>query len=189
MSKPKLIIVEGAQGSGKSTICRELREQMTSTTLISLSGTSDKSKGGAWKCYEYHSAILNTLFDISHCGLNTILERSHLSERVYCELGYKPYTFIEQAKNLNAKLRFLATKYDVHIFVLTCAKSEYEKRLQRDKGSYIGFSVESSLKQQDAYLLELKNIEESYPSISCYVVDNTTLTAKETADYLISTIY
>lgn len=187
-NKPKLIIVEGAQGSGKSTICRHMREKMTSTLLLSLSGVADKTKEGAWKSYEYHSAFLNTLFDISNCGLNTILERSYLSERVYAKLGIKPYTFEEQTKALNCRLRFLATKYDVHLFILTCAESEYEARLQRDKGSYVGFSVQSSLDQQDAYLSELKNIEETYPSINCYVVDNTTLTAEETAEHLISTV-
>ena len=71
-NKPKLIIVEGAQGSGKSPICRHMREKMTSTLLLSLSGVADKTKDGAWKSYEYHSAFLNTLFDISNCGLNTI---------------------------------------------------------------------------------------------------------------------
>ena len=35
--KPKLIFIEGACGSGKSTICRELREKMKYTTLLDLS--------------------------------------------------------------------------------------------------------------------------------------------------------
>ena len=30
--KPKLIFIEGCQASGKSTICRELREKMKYTT-------------------------------------------------------------------------------------------------------------------------------------------------------------
>ena len=188
-NKPKLIIVDGAQGVGKSSVSRALREKMTSTLLFSLSGVADKTKSGAWKSYEYHSSILNTIFDISRCDLNVILERSHLSERVFCKLGFKPYTFEEQTKALNARIKFLTVNYDVHVVILTCNKSEYAERLKREKGEYFEFNVQSSLDQQESYLLELATIEETYPAVHCHVVDNTTLSAEETANYLISTIF
>ena len=46
MNKPKLIIIDSAQASGKSTVCNHLREQMTSTNLLSLSGVADKTITG-----------------------------------------------------------------------------------------------------------------------------------------------
>ena len=42
-NKPKLIFIEGCQASGKSSICRELREKMKYSTLLYLSAIEDKT--------------------------------------------------------------------------------------------------------------------------------------------------
>ena len=52
-NRPKLIIVEGANGVGKSTVSNHLREQMTSTNLLSLSGVADKTITGSTKSEIY----------------------------------------------------------------------------------------------------------------------------------------
>ena len=49
--KPKLIIVEGAQGVGKGTVTNMLREKVPYSTLMRLSGIKDKTKEtGLKKC-------------------------------------------------------------------------------------------------------------------------------------------
>ena len=44
--KNKLIIVEGPQGTGKTTLTNYLREKLSGSNLYRLSGQKDKSKKG-----------------------------------------------------------------------------------------------------------------------------------------------
>ena len=44
--KSKLIIVEGPQGTGKTTLTNYLRENLASSNLYRLSGQKDKSEKG-----------------------------------------------------------------------------------------------------------------------------------------------
>ena len=74
-NKPKLIIVEGANGVGKSTVSDYLREQMTSTNLLSLSGVADKTITGSTKSEIYHHQVLDMIRNTSKCSLNYILCR------------------------------------------------------------------------------------------------------------------
>ena len=50
--KPKLIFIEGSQGCGKSTICKELREKMKYSTLMDLSAIEDKTESGERAMYK-----------------------------------------------------------------------------------------------------------------------------------------
>ena len=80
MSKPKLIIVEGAIGSGKSSLSRLLRENMKHTTLLSLSSIGDNTD---FNYFSYHANILNLALELRGNNQNIILERSFISNRVY----------------------------------------------------------------------------------------------------------
>ena len=44
MERSKVIIVEGPQGAGKTTLTNMLRELITSTNLIRMSGVKDKTE-------------------------------------------------------------------------------------------------------------------------------------------------
>ena len=55
MGKPKLIIVEGAIGSGKSTLSRSLRENIPNSTLLDLGSIGNDSQAHS---FIYHSNIL-----------------------------------------------------------------------------------------------------------------------------------
>ena len=44
MERSKVIIVEGPQGAGKTTLTNRLRELITSTNLIRMSGVKDKTE-------------------------------------------------------------------------------------------------------------------------------------------------
>lgn len=173
--KNKVIIVEGSQGTGKSTISTILREQMPYTNLLRLSGTSDKTAEGKNKVYNIRIAELDMIRNSRFCDINFILDRSYLSEVVYCKIGYKDYTFEEESLNLNNFLDDLTNYYDVYVLVLTATPEEFESRLNRDKPEFLNlkFNTESSTRQQDAYLAEMKSIRRKYDNISCFEVPTT----------------
>ena len=171
--KNKVIIVEGAQGVGKGTITNILREQMPYTNLLRLSGTSDKSKDGLKKVYNIRHTEICYLMETAGCDINYILDRSHLSEAVYCKLGYKNYYFEQETKSLNAHLNHLTKHYDVHVIVLTAYPHDFSFRLRRDKPEFLDlkFDSQNSLNQQNAYLSELKALQRDYPAINCHEVN------------------
>ena len=60
-NKPKLIFIEGAQATGKSSITKELREKLKYTTMLDLSAIGDKSFEGRDKMHKYHKSILEMI--------------------------------------------------------------------------------------------------------------------------------
>jgi uridine kinase len=64
-NKPYILLVEGACGTGKSTVCRELREQMKYVTLMDLNGIGDKTEEAQHKMFKYHNQILD-MFDYTN---------------------------------------------------------------------------------------------------------------------------
>ena len=59
MSKSKIIIVEGAQGAGKTTITDYLRNTVKHTNLYRLSGVSDSSITGLEKSKKMYYDLLD----------------------------------------------------------------------------------------------------------------------------------
>ena len=57
MANSKIIIVEGAQGAGKTTITDFLRYSIKYTNLYRLTGTSDSSEDGKKKFIEIYKNI------------------------------------------------------------------------------------------------------------------------------------
>ena len=72
MDKPFIVFIEGAQGTGKSTVCRELREQMKYVTLLDLNGIGDKTESGEYKMFSYHNTVID-MFDYSKFYLILVL--------------------------------------------------------------------------------------------------------------------
>lgn len=188
-NKPKLIIIDGSCGVGKSTVCNHLREQMTSTNLLSLSGVADKTITGSTKSEIYHHQVLDMIRNTSKCSLNYILCRSFMSEKVYCNLGIKPYSFQREYDVLVESLQNLTIHYDVYFFVLVADSVAYEERLKRNKGEYVKFSVDNSLRQQEQYVAELVKLRESAPSVECRFVSTMNRTSEETAQSIMDFIY
>ena len=156
--KPKLIFIEGAQASGKSTICKELREKLKYTTLMDLSAIEDKTESGERAMYKYHSSILDMFDDTKYCGMNYVVCRSFMSEKIYCNLGYKPYSFDGFYRVLVKELGYLTRYYDVYFILLTTNQYDLSIRLKRDKAEYHKFSVENSLVQQEEYQKEFRKL-------------------------------
>ena len=100
-----------------------------------------------------------------------IFDRTFFSEEVYSRLGFKTYSFHELYEELLKKLNSL--NFDIYFVVLYLKNTnEYEKRIQRDKGVYQKFSVESSIKQQEEYLKLADEVEKTAPNIKVIRFDN-----------------
>lgn len=163
MEKSRIIIVEGAQGAGKSTTTNLLRETLTSVNLVRMSGVRDKGVTGKEKSFLVHLSTLEMMDKLDECEINFVLDRSFLSEVLYCDLGFKPYTSEGWQEYFGPVLNSLNKKYKLEYVLLKPDKDELEERLgKRSKGEYQPFKVESSLKQTAKYieLLEDKFFED-----------------------------
>lgn len=175
MNKPFLIFVEGSQGVGKSTVCRELREQLKYTTLLDLSAIGDKTEEAQHKMFKYHNQILDMFDYTKFCEMNYVCCRSFLSERIYCNLGFKPYSFDRYLNVLINNVDYLTKWYDVYFVLLLATEEDLKIRLNRDKFAYQSFSVESSLAQQKQYQKEFMNLAKMNTSIKVYEIENDNL--------------
>jgi len=170
----RVIIVEGPQGVGKTTLTNWLREQMLSTVLIRLTGVGDKSKLGEWKSFQYHYSILRAISDSFQCSVDFVLDRSFITEQVYTQLGYKPYRFDNRFKVLSKFLeRSVANNYEVFIFNLSVSVgSDIADRLHRSKPAYHEFSLQSSIEQQVMYEGVIGAMSKSFcPHVKVYNID------------------
>lgn len=176
--KPTVIIVEGMQGVGKGAITTLLRENIPYSTLMRLSGIADKSKEtGLEKVFQLRMSELDFIKSNANSETTFILDRSYLSEKVYCNLGYKEYDFQQQTNILNEKLNELTEFFNVYIVVLALednAEEILKERLKRDKADFphSKFNVENSLKQQTEYINEVFKIWQDYSNIKTGIIYN-----------------
>lgn len=158
----KCIIIEGPQGIGKTTLVNYLRENIPSSNLYRLSGIKDKTITGKEKNHKMYLALFKYMEDISNSDINLIFDRHFFSEQVYSSLGFKDYDFTDVYEELLDK--FSKLNYDVYYFSLYLNDINiYKKRLERESHhGYQSFSIESSVKQQEAYkklLTEVKKLK------------------------------
>lgn len=146
-----IIIIEGPQGVGKSTLANFLRDNLPTTNLYRLSGIKDKSEAGKEKNKVMYLGLVNYMESLEETELNLVFDRTFFSEQVYCMLGYKDYKFDDVYKRLLRKLA--ALDYNIY-FIALYLKDEnlYEKRLRRTHHNYQSFSLKNSVDQQNAYL-------------------------------------
>ena len=89
MDKNRLIIIEGPQGTGKTTLANYLRENIPSSNLYRLSGQKDKSKTGKLISKKMYLALLSYLKQMQDIPMDIIFDRTFFTEEVYARLGYK----------------------------------------------------------------------------------------------------
>lgn len=183
----KVIIVEGAQGVGKTSVTRLLREKMTYTVLISLTGTPDKTPSGEKKVYIEHYSVLQMIDQCKHSDLNFVLDRSFITEKVYCKLNYTEYDF-SSSNALMEYLNHLGEDYDVYYVTLVANANTLEQRLHRDKPQHANviFNHMTSLNQQNEYLNIAKHIMDEYPSIKVRCIDSVSKTPEQIAQEIIN---
>lgn len=167
--KDTIIIVEGPQGAGKTTFTNYLREKIGSADLYRLTGIKDKTETGYPKIKKKYLKLLEY---IDNCtDVNMIFDRTFFSEEIYSRLGYKEYSFHDIYTELLQKLDKL--NFEIYFVALYLKDtSEYEKRIKRNKFEYQKFELESSIKQQEAYLDLADEIERETKNIKVIKFNN-----------------
>ena len=89
MEKSKLIIVEGPQGVGKTTITDYIRDTLKHTNLYRLNGISDSTVSGLEKSIRMYENLLEYLKKMENNNINLLFDRTFFSEENYCRLGFK----------------------------------------------------------------------------------------------------
>lgn len=175
MTKPKIIIVEAPQGGWKTTVTNNLRNDLTCSNLLRLSG--GKSMDSSVPVFRYYSDLMDFIAKSHNAGMNFILDRFYFSEQVYCRMGFKNYKFDAESLILSHKLRNLQTHYDVYFILLVTTEERYKERLNRNKPVYekAVFSSESSMKQQGHYI----DIFDSLELDNKLMIDTSWTTSKE----------
>ncbi|KJH58767.1 hypothetical protein [Bacillus licheniformis] len=157
-----LIILEGARGTGKSSVAYKLRQRLKHSTLINPTGFHEDGDKGLAKISNYYEGIFDLLYKWKArvSDNTTILDRFFPTEMVFSSL-YKEYDFHQKFKSLCKLLPTLDE--DIYIFFFTVSNKEVLKeRLKRDKIQFgqVEESVEESLKQQDAYFKYINKLKE-----------------------------
>ena len=174
MANSKLIVVEGAQGAGKTTITDYIRHTLKYTNLYRLSGTADSTPTGLQKSKEMYTDLLEYIKKLENKSINLLFDRTFFTEENYCRLGKKQYTFTEVYNKLLEEF----SRLDFEIYYITLYledTAQYQKRLIRDEKAnidYSKFGVENSIQQQKIYLEMAKEIKEKYPQIKTIEIKN-----------------
>ena len=174
MANSKIIIVEGAQGAGKTTITDYIRHAIPYTNLYRSSGTADSTPTGRAKSEKMYIDLVDYIEKLQNMSINLLFDRTFFTEEIYCRLGFKEYTFSDIYEKLLNRL----ANMDFEIYYITLYLSdenEFEKRLNRAgkaKNAYAKFNKQSSINQQNAYLKMADEIAEKYPQINVVKLDN-----------------
>ena len=174
MANSKIIIVEGAQGAGKTTITDYIRHAIPYTNLYRLNGTADSSPTGREKSKKMYCDLVDYIEKMQNMSINLLFDRTFFTEEIYCRLGFKEYTFSDIYEELLDRL----SKMDFEIYYITLYlknENEFEKRLLRgDKTitKYAKFDKQSSINQQNEYLKLADEIALKYPNINVIKIDN-----------------
>ena len=174
MANSKIIILEGPQGVGKTTITDYIRNVIPYTNLYRLSGTADTTKTGKEKAKIMYEDLVDYIEKLQNKSVNLLFDRTFFTEEVYYRLGFKEYTFTDVYNNLLDRL----AKMDCDIYYITLYLSdenEFAKRLDREgkaKVKYTEFNKKSSVNQQNEYLKLADEIKEKYKNINVIKIDN-----------------
>lgn len=170
-NRGNIIIIEGPQGVGKSTMANFLRDNLASSNLYRLTGIKDKTKTGYDKNKRMYLNLLNYMEELEDTELNLIFDRTFFTEQVYCLLGFKEYKFDDVYERLIQKLN--ALDFNIYYVVLYLNDTSiYEKRLKRQHHQYQAFSIESSVNQQNTYLKLADNLKEANINVLKIATDN-----------------
>ncbi len=174
MANSKIIIVEGPQGVGKTTITDYIRHAIPYTNLYRLSGTADTSPEGKEKARIMYEDLLEYVEKLQNKSINLLFDRTFFTEEIFCRLGFKEYSFTDVFDKLIDKL----AKMDFDIYYITLYLSnpeEFTNRLNRKgktKVKYTEFNKNSSSNQQNEYLKLAEEIKEKYKNINVVNIDN-----------------
>ncbi|MFI3260253.1 MAG: hypothetical protein R3Y13_00845 [bacterium] len=174
MANSKLIIVEGPQGVGKTTVTDFLRNTLAGTNLYRLSGTSDSTPTGKQKAKDMYEHLMGYTKGLENKSINLVFDRTFFTEENYCRLGKKDYIFTDVYEELLKEFNNLDFEiYYINLYLNE--KEDYKKRLLReDKANvkYAAFSVENSVKQEEIYQQMSDEIKGNYKNINVLDLNN-----------------
>lgn len=154
----KFIIVEGANGVGKSTFVSKLKDKLPNCGILKLTGLPGDTETAFYKTKLYHNSVYNFMLSVKDLPGYMILDRCYLSEQVMATL-YKGWTFEDESKYYNRMIEIQGL--EVTYVFLWASVEEFRERLKRDKVTYndISYKANSSIAQQDKY----REIYEKFP--------------------------
>lgn len=146
-NRNRMIIVEGPQGTGKSTLADYLRDNIPGANFYKLSSQKDKSLSGKEFSTYMYQILLDYLEKMSIVPMDMIFDRNFFSEEVYARLGYKEYSFTDVYCSLVERL--IKMNYEIYLVLLYLNNPElYLQRLRRSQHhNYQEFSVQNSINQ------------------------------------------
>ena len=151
MANSKLIIVEGPQGAGKTTVTDFIRHGLKYTNLYRLCGTSDSTPSGKEKAKDMYVDLLDYIKRMENKSINLVFDRTFFTEEIYCRLDFKQYKFSDVYEDLLEK--FSKLDFDIYYITLYLENTDlFANRLSRDGKAvldYAKFTIESSINQQN----------------------------------------
>lgn len=176
MANSKLIVVEGPQGAGKTTVTDYIRHGLKYTNLYRLCGTADSSPTGKQKAKDMYWDLLEYIEKMENKSINLVFDRTFFTEEIYSRLKFKEYNFSDEYEKLLNKFNTL--DFDIYYITLYLEDTElFKKRLVRDDKAitdYAKFNIDSSKKQQEQYLKMADEISLKYTNIKVFKVSNDT---------------
>lgn len=157
----KITIIEGARGSGKSTLTHKLRNALTNTILINPTGYNQDSLEGKQHTVKHYDNLLTFLqyegYDNS--PFNYLFDRIFFSERVYASLYKQSYDYDAEFQSSLKRLEGIANMpgVEVQVILLTGDDDYFKRNLQREGKAHLfdkedlADSIEESIRQQEAY--------------------------------------
>ena len=176
MANSKLIVIEGPQGAGKTTVTDYIRHSLKYTNLYRLCGTSDSSPSGLQKAKDMYVDLLDYVEKLQNKSINLLFDRTFFTEEIYSRLKFKQYDFSPVYEELVEK--FNSLDFDIYYITLYLEDTNlFTNRLARDGKAvpeYAKFTIESSVKQQEQYLKMADEISSKYSNIKVFKVSNDT---------------
>jgi deoxyguanosine kinase len=146
----KVLIIEGHRLTGKSTICRYLRNNVNYSTLINPTGFPDRGEKGLHKISLYYQRWVNFLSEFKDEDILFIFDRFMFSEVVYSRL-YKDYDFY---KTFRLLFEYLVQNVDMSlVFLEMTDEEELMNRAKREKTSFadVKDNLVELYKQREGY--------------------------------------
>lgn len=99
MANSKIIIVEGPQGVGKTTMTDFIRNSLSYTNLYRLCGTSDVTKTGKAKAVKMYDTLLDYIKNLENTSVNLLLIELSLQRKFTADLDLKITHFLMNMKS------------------------------------------------------------------------------------------
>lgn len=176
MANSKLIVVEGPQGAGKTTVTDFIRHGLKYTNLYRLCGTADSSPTGKQKAKDMYFDLLEYIKKMENKSINLLFDRTFFTEEIYSRLKFKEYDFSDVYEEL--VYEFSKLDFDIYYINLYLKDTNlYKMRLKRSGKAiteYAKFNIESSINQQEQYLKMANELSKKYNTIKVFNVSNDT---------------